>query len=427
MNKLFVNTVSVLIIFMLSQITVDVKVVHSAVSDLKLKYKTQAITPNERGTITAMSLLVSDINKDNKNEIAITGNGYAQILEWNGTTFESKWKSQQFSHQWGPIKNYYEISRLVPATYYSDKHLQSDYLFFAYTTPKSSYIYRIMSNNNRYELQKLSVSPFNWFGSYGMCEDGTSFIAGKKAYDKGNYVVAFKWNSAELIEKWRGVSGTKIVASGDLLNKAGRFCTFFLVKDNKNTGFLSCKDGSIDWTAVDIDEQTKEMMRTNRIDMGNGRMGSTKKNSPGELWTVQYSEIDNDYTTKLYVSQYDGKKLSPLTRVSFKGINPDMIYQINITDVDNDGVGEILGIEEEVRKIIPRESPDYEADTRLITSNMFVVKWNGKEYEVKWHAKAIDEKITNFALADVVGDKKQEIIVTDEKGYLYVFEMPNIH
>lgn len=127
------------------------------------------------------------------------------------------------------------------------------------------------------------------------------------------------------------------------------------------------------------------------------------------------------------MSQYDGKKLSPLTRVSFKGINPDMIYQINITDVDNDGVGEILGIEEEVRKIIPRESPDYEADTRLITSNMFVVKWNGKEYEVKWHAKAIDEKITNFALADVVGDKKQEIIVTDEKGYLYVFEMPNIH
>jgi outer membrane protein assembly factor BamB len=34
--------------------------------------------------------------------------------------------------------------------------------------------------------------------------------------------------------------------------------------------------------------------------------------------------------------------------------------------------------------------------------------------------------MTNIAVGDVIGDDNKEILVTDNKGYLYVFDMPDI-
>lgn len=400
---------------------------------LPLKYKTLAIETKKDYPIGDFTLSIADINNDQKNEIAISGNGYLRIFEWNGKTFEPKWRSAQFSHQVIGSLFFYEISPLVTAHYYIDKKLSADYLFFAYTKPKSGPIaadtYKLSSKMNKYNSQKMSLSPFNRFDIAGECSDGSSMIIGRKS-DKGNiFTVIYGWNGSELIEKRHGPYRTRIVTSGDILNAMGKIENVFLVQDDKQTGFLSCASGSIEWKEVNIDTHAKELMRTNRIDTANGRIGITRRDSLGELWTVQYSEIDNDYSTKLYMSQYDGKKFSPLSRVVFQGVNPNMIYKVIINDVDNDGVGEILGVEEEIRKTIPRKpqpgDTGEESNALLITSNLFLAKWNGKEYEVKWHRKAIDEKVRNIALGDVVGNGKKEIVVTDDNGYLYVFDMPN--
>lgn len=402
---------------------------------LTLKYKVRAIEQIKKDyPIAGFALSIADTNNDNKNELVVSGNGYMRIFEWNGTTFEPKWKSPQFSHQLGSKQfriTLYDISPLVITKYYVDNKLLTDNLFFVYTTPKAgpvtSDIYRVTVKNNNYELQKISESPFNRFDLIGTCLDGSSVLIGRKAHKDGNYAIMYKWNGSALIEKWQGVPGSDIKVTGVMLSNSNKAADVFLVQDNKKIGILSCISDRFDWKVIDMDAGMKDLFQNNRIDTANSKIGFTKKNSICELWNIQGSDSDYEYYAKLYVSQFDKNKFSPLSRVYFKGINSDMIFKMTIADVDNDGVGEILGVEEEIRKKIPRKHPrgtGEEGDTLLITSNLFLAKWNGKEYEVKWHRKAIDERVSNIAVGDVTGNGKKEILVTDDNGYLYVFDMP---
>ncbi len=424
MVKKIISTVLLFGLF-LSQMLSLANTTYGAEQALALKYKTLAIEKEDDRLIIGSILPIVDIKNDKRNEIAITGNGYMRIFEWNGKTFEPKWKSPQFSYQYSDGRfTFYEISPLVTASYYSGKQLITDYLFFAYTSPKSSDIYRVTWKDNKYELQKVSASPFNWFGFSGTCGDGSSIIIGGKQHQNGNYDVVYKWNGSTLVEVWRGAPGTRVVTTGEMLSKSNNTKNVMLVQANQKAGILACQDGSIEWKEIDLRVDTKDVSGS-RIDIADGTIGFTKKNSIGELWTVQHpTEAESDYPTKLYVSQFDGKRFSSFSRVNFKGINSDMIHKVIIVYVDNDGVGEILGVEDKIRKTIPRKHPEDESDTYLITSNLFLAKWNGKEYEVKWHRKAIDERVRNIAVGDVTGDGNKEILITDDNGYLYVFDMP---
>ena len=402
---------------------------HGVEQELSLENKTKAIEKNENRLIINLALSIADINNDMRNEIAISGNGYMRIFEWNGATFEPKWQSTQFTYQYGYGQSTLPgISSLVTASYYSGKKLITDYLFFAKTASKSAEIYKITGKKDKYDLQKTSASPFNWFGLSGTCSDGSSAIIGYKFHQHGNYVVAYKWNGSVLVEKWKGALGTKVIASGEMLSMSksmpNKSENVFLVQEKQKIGILSCDNDKFELKEVGKESGPNDLWRENRISYGKSMIGFTKKGSIGELWTVQYAENESDYPTKLYVSQFHGKKFSPFSSVNFKGVNSDMIFNMIITDVDNDGVGEIIGVEEKVRKIMPRKHPEDETDTFLVTSSLFLAKWNGKEYEVKWHRKAIDEKVRNITVGDVTGEGRKEIIITDNNGYFYVFDMP---
>lgn len=396
---------------------------------LSLKCKIRAIEQIKKNyPIAGFALSIADVNNDKKNEIVVSGNGYMRLLEWNGTTFERKWTSPQYSYPLGfGNATFPDISRLVPVKYFAGKEFAIDYLYFGFTTAKSSDIYKLIWKQNNYETQKISSSPFNWFDLIGACGDGSSVVVGSKQHEKGNYIVVYKWNGAALVEKWRGVPSTDIKVTGEILTNSNNAENVFLVRDNKRTGLLSCVNDKFEWKMIDIDAGMRDLLQKNHVGSTNSAIGFTKKGSVGELWTIQGSDSDYEYNAKLYVSQFDGKKFLPLARVLFKGVDSSMIFKMIIADVDNDGVGEILGVEEKIRKTIPRNNPGdtgEEGDTLLITTNLFLAKWNGKEYEIKWHKKAIDERVSNIAVGDVTGDGNKEILITDENGYLYVFDMP---
>jgi len=396
---------------------------------LLLKYKALAIeTKNER-PVVGLTLSAADINKDNRNEIVVSGNGYMRIFDWNGKIFEARWKSPQYSYLLGVGNaSLAKISGLVPASYYLNGQLETDYIYFGYTAAKSSDIYKIIWNKNNYELQKKSAAPFNWFKLGGNCGDGSSLIIGSKQHEKGNYIIAYKWNGAELVEKWQGVFGGEIKASGTMPSSTNKSGSVFLVQDKQKIGILSCNIDSVESKDVDRIPGAIDLWNNNRVGYGKSLLGFTRKSAYADLWSIQYSDNDREYNAKLYVSQFDQKTFSLFSRVYFKGIDSDMIFNMIITDVDNDGVGEILGVEERIRKKIPRKrqpgDTGEEGDTLLITSNLFLAKWNGMEYVVKWHGKAVDEKVRNIAVGDVTGDSHKEILVTDDNGYLYVFDMP---
>jgi hypothetical protein len=359
----------------------------------------------------------------------VSGNGYMKILKWNGKVVEPKWISPKYSYPLGfGDATFSRISGIVHASYLLNKQTITDYLYFGYTTAKSSDIYKVTWINNKYEPQKISASPFNWFDFGGTCGDGSSVIIGRKQNDKGNYVVYYKWNGSVLVENYQSALGTDIVVSGEILTKTSKAVNVLLVSDHGKKGLLTCNKDSVEWLQVDTDPGMVDLWRDNSIRPDKSIIGHTKKNSVGELWTIQGSGNEYEYKTKLYVSQFDGKRFAPFSRVNFRGIDSDMIFNMIITDVDNDGVGEIIGVEEKVRKSIPRNYPGdtgEEGDTLLITSNLFLAKWNGKEYEIKWHTKAVEERVARIAVGDIRGDGKNEILVTDNNGYLYIFEMPD--
>jgi hypothetical protein len=395
---------------------------------LLLKYKTLSIETRKDYPIADMSLSIADINRDSKNEIIVSGNGYIQIFDWNGQVLEPKWKSPQYSYPLGfGNATFSRVSNIVPAIYYINKKVATDYLYFGYKAAKSSDIYKITWKKNKYELEKISASPFNWFDFSGICGDGSTVIIGSKQHEKGNYITVYKWNGSVLLEAWKGAPRTDIKLQGEILRNANKSVNVFLGQDNKQTGVLSCSNGSIEWNVVDPGVDVKDLMEKNRIDRANGKIGFTKKGSIGELWSIQSSGNEYEYNARLFVSKFDGKKFSSFSKVTFNGVDSDMIFDMIIADVDNDGIGEILGVEEKIRKKIPRNNPGdtgEEGDTLLITSNLFLAKWTGKEYDVKWHRKAVEERLKNVEVGDVTGDGKLEILVTDENGYLYVFDMP---
>lgn len=401
---------------------------YGAEPTLLLKLKILAIEKTEDLPIGDLALSIADIKNDSKYAIVVSGNGYLRIFEWNGTTFESKWKSPQYSHQ---VLAFVipEISRLMPTSYYSGNKLQTDYLIFIPPVAKASEIYRLELKDNKYGLQKIATAPFNWFRLSGKCQDDSSLIIGDKFHQNGNYAVVYKWDGSKLVERWQGIPGAKVKASGEMFNRTTqKIMSVFLLQNNNKLGILSCGQDSIDWKEVDKDASKIDLWQNNRIGIGRSLMGVTKKSSTSELWSIQYPSDESECTAKLYVSQFDGKRFSPFSRVTFNGINSDMIFNIIITDVDSDGVGEILGVEQNIRKSIPRNNPadtGEEGNTLFITSNLFLAKWNGKEYEVKWHRKAIDERVRNIAVGDVTGDGKKEIVITDDNGFLYVFDMPS--
>lgn len=394
---------------------------------LSVKYKTRGIEQTEKDQpIMGFSTVIADVNRDGRNEIVVSGNGYMRIFDWNGVTFVPKWKSPQFSYQYGPL-TLYDISPLVPTRYLLDQKILFEYLVFIYVTTKpgpiSADIYRVSWENGKYELRKKAPSPFDRFDSSGVCSDGSTVIVGRKAIKDEIYLAGYKWDGIQLVEKWVGTSGSDIKATGEMLSSSKKSTDSFLLGNNEKLGSLSCNN-AIEWKEVGKEQGQVNLWKENQIGNGKSILGLTKSVSTGELWTLQGSGSEYDYSTKLYVSKFDGKKFSPFTRVRFKGIDSDMISNMIIVDVDGDGIGEIIAVEEEIRKRIPRKDAADEGDALLITSNLFLAKWSGNDYEVRWHRKAIEQRLRNIVIGDVTGDGKKAIVATDENGYLYVFEMP---
>jgi hypothetical protein len=237
------------------------------------------------------------------------------------------------------------------------------------------------------------------------------------------YFAAYLWNGIEMIQKWSGSPDISNVFIGNI------YITPKVKKDvallmGSNNSFFYCEDGRFDIKGIPTISMPHPDFR-----FGNSSIGITKKKSFGELWTIQAPASEGSLYNTLYMAQYTSVGFLPLSKVNIKGINTDRISTINIVDIDNDGVGEIVGSEVAGTTMMPVSGE--EAELKYERSYLFAAKWTGSKYEVLWRRWAADRTIQEIALADVTGDGQKEIIasgysIEKNKFALYVFRMPKI-
>jgi len=89
---------------------------------------------------------------------------------------------------------------------------------------------------------------------------------------------------------------------------------------------------------------------------------------------------------------------------------------LNLEDIDNDGLDEII-LSEIRGDLVRTEEEPYISNRRDVVE---VIKWNGKEYKKIWTSKPLGA-ITQILIDDVTGDGKKEIVVGNEKGEIHIF------
>lgn len=426
-----VNTLRLVIvvicIFLLFAALPSNNIAYSEEQSMNLMYKSAAlpaISKERHNYIESMSML--DIDHDGMLEISITtADGQIQIFKWQNSIFKKIWESERFKYTHRVTGTQiqfagYKVSEIIPVSYKLNNKIDQTLLFIGHTGPKSADIYELTWQNDKYEVIKRSSTPFNWYRNYGTCADGSTAIIGETTdRHEQNVLVAYKWNGIGLHEIWRGVAGAGLRLISVPATKAhvGPKVIYLII--DKNGAMLSCDSAKLRMTPIDIAAISKKLLTG-----GLAVFGATKAKSKGELWFVEYPINEYSYHAKLFVSQFNGKRFSPFSRVYFKGLDSDMVQFMTIADVDGDGIGEIVGIEENIRKKLPRKHPGDEMGPIILTSIIFLAKWNGTEYEVKWRRKGLDDKASMIAVDDVTGDGLKEVLVTDKMGNFYVFEMP---
>ena len=377
-----------------------------------------------------LSFSIIDVNRNDINEVVISDNGFLRAYEWSVAKFVEKWKSTQYSYvlpgsadDRAKSMTVNAVSTVFPVQYKSGDSMKRTLLFYAQPVPKKSDMFELYYHNGNYSVQKrLDMLP-STRSPYQICDDQTTTLLGKKSEKGKDQIAAYAWNGNEIIEKWPGISGYKGALPGQLYITPTTKKNIVLLLGSENS-ILYCDKSQYHTKAIG-----KIASPFPGYNDGRSVVGITKKESLGELWTIEIPIIESAFFYKLYMAQFSGTEFSPFKKINIRGINTDRVSTIIIVDLDNDGVGEIIGSEVAGTLISPKEGEGPELKNER--SYIFVAKWDGTEYVLKWRHLAADSVLQKISVDDVTGDGKKEIIavgssLANSNYYLYVFSMPVI-
>ncbi|MBI5676857.1 MAG: hypothetical protein HZC48_13740 [Nitrospirae bacterium] len=94
------------------------------------------------------------------------------------------------------------------------------------------------------------------------------------------------------------------------------------------------------------------------------------------------------------------------------------VGHFDVTDIDGDGLDEVIFLEETGKRVFGEETTDY----RKYKGYIKILKWNGKEYEVMWESPAYTERGTTFLVEDIKGTGKKQIVVFTPERTIQIWE-----
>ncbi len=148
------------------------------------------------------------------------------------------------------------------------------------------------------------------------------------------------------------------------------------------------------------------------------RRGDTNGDGKEDVWAIitKNYQYDEGYLYN-YERSSDGKSL--LQRF----VDKKDIFEVIITDIDNDGMDEI--IEGEVIRdysMLGYEGEGPEPVLEPTTGKLYILKWDGKIYKEIWQSEEIGG-VGTIAVGDVDADGKKEIVVGDWHNHIRVFHV----
>ncbi len=372
------------------------------------------------------SFAALDIDRNGANELVISEGGYIHVYEWHSDRFDEKWKSSRYSYTISSSNRKIRpvfmnfVSPVYPVRYKSGKNINSAFLFFAHPALKKTDYYELTFQKGSYDVQKMLSLP-SGLSPYQMCIDNATVFSGQRLNDTSKRLTLYEWNGNEMIEKWQGEQQMGLAIPGELIiMKEGRPKHVVLYTGAKNI-IIYCEKGQYQTKAIGkLDTSGIQFNPSDSV------IGITRRESLGELWTIETPNSEDALFFKLYVAQFNGTKLTRFEKAKIQGINTDRVSAIAIEDLDNDGIGEIIGSEVEGTLELPKEGEGPELINEI--SYLFAAKWNGHEYEVMWRRRAADCALQRIAIDNLTTEKQKEIIA---EGYsrakdvysLFVFKM----
>ncbi len=367
-------------------------------------------------------LLSIDLNKNGINEILIGRYKNLNLLEWNKDTFINRWQSPEFKR--AVDFEYYEFNNFLLVKKYNPQN-----------KPIIPYKYRpiiphtLLYKDGKYVLKEIEETQIpSWqgekyiiSGSFKKRGAHDVIITSEKAQEFHLYLREAKppnkilWKSPFTIYKY-GV----VPLFGDFDNDKKIELLIALYKETK-VYWISPKGKKFETKEI---KKTKSHKNTYIFPLSSSnperyfKTGRSTSKDFDELFFIDALYYVGGGPLFRAVWQKERFKVQAiLIRESLEKDKGGVGYEnLNLADIDNDGLDEIIISEIRGDMVQTPEEPRISNRHDVI----HILKWNGKEYKKIWTSQSFGA-ITEVLVDDVTGDGKKDIVVGNEEGEIHIF------
>ena len=332
-----------------------------------------------------------------------------ELYSWERGTFVKRWQSSKV--QEGVDIKYYDFNNLLSIKIYNSLN-------------KTITSYKLSYEDGKCELKETKNAQIPFW-------QGENYVTSGSFKKKGNHDVLITsegelelhlnireaifpyrllWTSPFKIYKYEGVH-----VFGDF--NGDKELELLVIPYRETIGYwLSSKGKEFEVKEIKSYRKSKDNITLPLFPIN--AMYPEKYLQAGRTTSKDFDEIyfidENLYGGPLYKAVWQKDRFKIEEILSTKGITG--YDNLNLADIDNDGLDEII-ISEIRGDLVETEEEPFIKNHRDV---IHILKWNGKKYKKIWTSQSLGA-ITQILVDDVTGDGKKEIVVGNGKGEIHIF------
>jgi hypothetical protein len=366
-------------------------------------------------------LLAMDINKNGINEILVGRYKNLNLLEWKKDTFIDRWQSPEFQravdfeyyeyNNFLLVKKYNPQDKPKPITPHTLLYEDGKYILKEIEETQIPFLpgekYIISGSFKRRDAKDVIVTTDTI--TYGMKPEGHLYLKGDRSLYNILWTSPFKIYKYGVVPLFGDFDGDQKIELLLLLEGETKGYWIFPKGNEFEVKEIKSYKKTKDTTLWLFPLSTSDPERYFKI----GR--TTSKNFDEIFYIHEYL-----YGGPLFKAVWQKDRFNYQEILSIKKLNRKKgaigYENLNLSDIDNDGLDEII-ISEIRGDLIETEEEPYVENYRDV---IHILKWNGKGYKKIWTSKPLGA-ITQVLIDDVTGDGKKEIVVGNDKGEIHIF------
>lgn len=201
-------------------------------------------------------------------------------------------------------------------------------------------------------------------------------------------------------------------ASGGLLVAASKSGTKFLFASTQDAGF-ELKPTQVGSLGLDLYDLPDAYVRT------------TRSKNMEEYWAYRMEDLSTRSRSnfRLHLQRVTPKPdLSGVEREQIDFPHHDQFLSVgyfDLQDVDDDGLDEVILLEETGKKHLPGEEGFAYTDTK---DYIHILRWNGRVYEEMWVSPPYPKRGTRFLIEDIKNAGRKQLVVLTGHGTIEIWD-----